>query len=77
MAVTDRERAKQYIAIFIGAGDRWEFYIPVDADRTPTGIRLGTVEIGPDPDELGAWFLNDGETVKRYRKAPEPTEVPA
>lgn len=73
--MTDRERAKNYIAIFIGAGDRWEFYIPVDADRTPDGIRLGTVEIGPDPDEHGAWLLRDGARITRYRKKSEPAEV--
>lgn len=73
--MTDRQRAKDYIAIFIGAGDRWEFYIPVDADRTPDGIRLGTVEIGPDPDESDAWFLKDGNQITRYRKKIEPVEV--
>lgn len=74
--MTDRERAKGYIAIFITVGDRWEFYIPVDADRTPTGIRLGTVEIEPDPNEPGEWLLKDGDKVTRYRKA-DPAEVPA
>lgn len=74
--MTDRERAKDYIAIFVGVGDRWEFFAPLDADRTATGIRFGSVEIEPDPTEPGVWLLKDGDEVTRYRKA-EPTEVPA
>ncbi len=74
--MTDRERAIDYIAIFVGAGDRWRFFAPLDADATETGIRLGSVEIEPDPDEPGVWLLKDGDKVTRYRKA-EPTEVPA
>lgn len=74
--MTDRERAKNYIAIFVGAGDRWRFFAPLDADATPTGIRLGTVEIEPNPDEPGVWLLKDGDQVTRYRKA-KPIEVPA
>jgi hypothetical protein len=72
--VTDRERAVDYIAIFINAGACWEFYAPLDAVKTATGIRLGSVEICPDPDQPGVWLLKDGERTTRYRKA-EPAEV--
>lgn len=74
--MTDRERAIDYIAIFVGLGDRWESCAPLDADRTATGVKFGTVEICPDPDEPGVWLLKDGDDVTRYRKA-KPTEVPA
>jgi hypothetical protein len=74
--VTDRERAIDYIAIFINADACWEFYAPLDATKTARGIRLGTVEIEPDPDKPGVWLLKDGDQITRYRKA-EPTEVPA
>lgn len=67
--MTDVERAKQYIAIFLNAGDRWEFYIPVDGRRTPRGVRIGTVEVWPHPDQPGVWRLDDGRDVHSYRTA--------
>ena len=61
-------RAEQYIGIFISAGDRWEFYVPVDGERTPTGVRIDAVEIGPDVDKPGVWWLDDGvNPVRRYQ----------
>lgn len=74
--MTDRERAINYIAIFVGVGDRWEFFAPLDADRTATGIQFGAIEICPDPNQPGVWLLKDGDEVTRYRKA-KPTEAPA
>lgn len=67
--MTDIERARDYIRIFIAVGDRWEDFAPVDGERTPDGLRLGSVEIGPDRERDGVWFLKDGETVKRYAMA--------
>lgn len=74
--MTDRERAIDYIAIFVKAGACWEFYAPLDAERTATGLRFGSVEIEPDRSEPGVWLLKDDGKVTRYRKA-KPTEVPA
>lgn len=68
--MTDVERAKQYIGIFLNAGDRgWEYYAPVDGVRTPRGIRIGTVEVWPHPDQPGVWRLDDGHDVRSYRAA--------
>lgn len=53
--MTDIERAEQYIRIFMKAGARWEFYVPVDGERTKDGVRIGSVEVGPA--ENGRWFL--------------------
>jgi hypothetical protein len=69
--MTDRERAVQYIGIFIGLGDDWEYCAPVDGERTPDGLRLGSVEIGPDENRPGVWWLDDGTTRRHYQKAVE------
>lgn len=38
--------------------DRWESYIPVDGERTPTGV-----------GQPGVWWLDDGvNPVRRYRR---------
>ena len=67
--MTSLERAERYIAIFIGAGDRWENYIPVDGKRTPAGVRLYEIEIGPDTEQPGVWWLDDGiNPIRRYRR---------
>ncbi len=56
--MTDVERAVQYIAIFINAGGRWRYFVPVDADLvTDTSVRIGTCEMGPGDD--GRWWLKD------------------
>ena len=74
--MTDRERALDYIALFVGLGDNWEYNAPLDAPRTATGVRFGAIEICPDPNQAGVWLLKDGDKTTRYRKA-KPTEVPA
>jgi len=63
--MTDVERARDYIRIFIGAGARWESCIPCDGERTETGVRIGSVEIGPG-EWTGTWWLRDGETVTTF-----------
>lgn len=65
--MTSLERAVDWVGIFISAGDRWEFYIPVDGERTPSGIRIDGIEIGPDTEQPGVWWLDDGVRVRRYR----------
>lgn len=65
--MTDRERAIEYIRIFANVGDRWRSYAPVDAEPTPTGIRIGTVEIGRGEDET--WLLIEGTSVSRFKLA--------
>jgi hypothetical protein len=56
--MSDVERAKQYIAIFINAGGNWRFYVPVDAELiTDTSVRIGSCEVGPG--DGGKWFLKD------------------
>lgn len=67
--MTSLERAVDWVGIFISAGDRWEFYVPVDGERTKRGIRIDGIEIGPDTEQPGVWRLDDGvNPVRRYRK---------
>lgn len=73
--MTDRERALDYLAVFIKAGECWHFYVPVDGELTPAGVRIGSVELGPKPGEPGVWFLKDGDEPAKYYRA--RTEVPA
>jgi hypothetical protein len=68
--MTDVERARQYIAIFINAGDRWLYYVPLDADLvTKDSVRIGSCEVGPG--EGGKWFLKDltAGTTSWYQQA--------
>jgi hypothetical protein len=66
--VSELERAEQYIAIFVGLGDQWPSCAPVDGTRTKRGIRIGSIEVGPDPERPGVWWLDDGiNPVRRYR----------
>lgn len=66
--MTALERAEQYIGIFINVGDRWEDYVPLDGERTPNGIRIDGIEVGPDVEQLGVWWLDDGANpIRRYR----------
>lgn len=72
--MTSLERAKQYLGIFIGAGDRWEFNVPVDATRTRRGIRLDGIELFPDTEQPGVWWLDDDiNPPRRYRAKKEAT----
>lgn len=70
--MTSLERAKEYVGIFIGAGDRWEFNVPVDAKRTKRGIRLDGIDLFPDT-EPGVWWLDDGINPPRRYRAKETT----
>lgn len=72
--MTDRERAENYLAIFIKAGECWPFYVPVDGELTGKGVRIGSVELGPKPGEPGVWWLKDGDGPARYYQR---AEVPA
>jgi hypothetical protein len=66
--VSDRERALQYIGIFAGSPDNWEFYIPVDGERTRRGVKLGSVHFGPAPYYgENVWFVDDGHKVDHFR----------
>jgi hypothetical protein len=67
--MTDRERAIEYIRIFINVGDSWQGYVPVEGELTEAGVRIGDCELGPAPGEDGTWFLNDGGTVSWFRAA--------
>jgi hypothetical protein len=67
--VTEVERAVEYIGIFIGLGDDWPSCAPVDGKRTKRGIRISGIEIGPDTDQPGVWWLDDGvNPIRRYCK---------
>jgi hypothetical protein len=56
--MTDVERAFEYLRIFIGAGEAWRNFVPVDADLvTKDSVRIGTAEVGPG--ENGRWWLKD------------------
>lgn len=65
--MTARERASQYIAIFIGLGDQWLSCAPVDGERTERGVRIDGIEVWPDTD--GTWLMQDGDQTTRFRKA--------
>lgn len=65
--MTARDRATQYIAIFIGLGEHWRSCAPVDGERTERGIRIDGVEVWPDAD--GSWLMQDGDQTTRFRKA--------
>ncbi|MGB3443838.1 MAG: hypothetical protein WBA97_34305 [Actinophytocola sp.] len=65
--MTDRERAEQYLAIFIGLGEHWRTCAPVDGELTEQGIRIGDIELWPDVD--GTWLMQDGDRTTRYRQA--------
>lgn len=65
--MTARERASQYIAIFIGLGDNWPSCTPVDGERTVRGVRIDGIEVWPDSD--GTWLMQDGDQTTRFRKA--------
>lgn len=67
--MTALERVEQYIGIFINVGDRWEGFVPLDGERTPTGIRIDGIEVGPDVDRPGVWWLNDGVNPVRHYQA--------
>lgn len=60
--MTGLERAKTYAAIFIGAGDGWTYYVPIDAVRVgPNALILQDVRM----ERRGnAWWLSvDGQTL--------------
>lgn len=65
--MTARERASQYIAIFIGLGDDWPSCAPVDSEPTERGICIDGIEVWPDSD--GSWLMQDGDKTTRFRKA--------
>lgn len=73
--MTGSERAMVCLYIFLRAGDCWTHYVPADAELTPAGVRIGSVELGPKPGEPGVWFLKDGDEPAKYYRA--RTEVPA
>jgi hypothetical protein len=64
--MTDRERAVNYIRIFVGLGDNWRSCAPVDGVATGRGVRIGSCEVWPSFDEPGVWFLDDGRDIQRF-----------
>jgi hypothetical protein len=71
--MTDVERAFAYLRIFVGAGDAWRYFVPVDADLvTKDSVRIGNAEVGPGAD--GRWWLKDlaAGTVSWYERAVTP-----
>jgi len=66
------ERAQTYAAIFIGAGDGWRQYVPVDATVEPDrdvmylgGVRMTRVADGWRLEENGrAWLVSPKADVK-------------
>ncbi len=68
--MTARERASQYVAIFIGLGDTWRSCAPVDGERTARGIRIDGIEVWPDTD--GTWLMQDGTRRTRFAPAVKP-----
>lgn len=65
--MTDRERAIEYIRIFINVGGHWRNYVPLDSVATETGLRIGTVLVGPGDN--GTWWLTEGYKTTWFRKA--------
>jgi hypothetical protein len=68
--MTARERASQYIAIFINVGEKWRGYVPVDGERTERGIRIDGIEVWPNTD--GTWLMQDGDQLTRFAAAVKP-----
>jgi hypothetical protein len=65
--MTDRERALDYIAIFVNVGDDWRKFVPLDGELLDNGLRIGTCELWPATG--GVWMLDDGESRTAYAKA--------
>lgn len=66
--MTDRERARQYIAIFANVDvPEWKKFVPVDSEFVGEDrLQIGTVTVGPGEDDM--WFLDDGTQVDWFRK---------
>ena len=72
--MTPLDRAKKYVAIFIGAGDKWRSCIPVDATRKGDIVWLQGVEMRRvDAD---TWELTENAETWTLRRA-QPIEVPS
>lgn len=61
------DRAKTYASIFLNAGDRWRFYVPVDATVTDDtvhlqGVRMRRLDDGWRLETNGeAWLVRSKE----------------
>ena len=68
--MTAIERAQTYAAIFLNVGERWRFYVPLDATVSGDEVYLQGVRMRPVD---GGWQLStNGETwtVKRREEVP-------
>lgn len=68
--MTDLDRAKDYVAIFLGVGDEWRNYAPVDSRHvTDRSMQLGTAFLTRYPD--GSWWISSPELDRHvgYRLA--------
>lgn len=72
--MTGLERAKQYVGIFICAGDRWEFCVPIDAtvgtDDTVylQGVRMRRIDVS-------TWELTENAKTWIMRRPKSTAEV--
>lgn len=64
--MTQLERAKQYAAIFVNAGDRWRFCVPVDAIVTGDVVHLDDVTLEYSPN---GWRVEAGDEAWVFPKA--------
>jgi hypothetical protein len=65
--MTDRERALDYVAIFINVGDDWRKYAPIDGKLRGNGVKIGTMWVTRTAG--GSWLLDDGQTRTVYTRA--------
>lgn len=66
--MTDIDRAKSYIGIFIRAGEKWRSCAPVDGRVQGDSVHLGDVVMTDGRD--GTWTLAaPGQKTMRYAKA--------
>lgn len=75
--MSNLERAQTYAAIFIGAGDGWRQYVPVDATVDPdrdvmhlAGVRMTRrADVWVLEENGRAWLVSPKATAKAAAKA--------
>jgi hypothetical protein len=65
--MTSVERAREYVGIFIGAGDRWRDCVPVDGRLNGDSVEIGGVKVTHEGG--GVWSLAaPGRDVVRLKR---------
>lgn len=67
--MTNLERARQYVGLFIGAGDRWRGCVPLDA-TAGEGDVIYLHDIQMQRIDADTWELTEDATTYVVRRAP-------